>query len=94
MGGARTSGPEPSLRPAGERAAERGGGAAERWDIATEVRITGYTLGFARFGDHWLATVSIDFYQIEPAPGRVVLWPPEKDVLEAIAAVIGTGPHP
>ncbi len=54
------------------------------------VRLKGYELHFVRFHEHWLATVSIDFDQVETLHGKVLLWPPGKDALEAVAAVIGT----
>ena len=40
--------------------------------LETELRITDYVLGFARFGEYWLATVSIICNQIEAAPGKTV----------------------
>ncbi len=56
--------------------------------LETELRITDYVLGFARFGEYWLATASIDCNQIEAAPGEVLFWAPERDVLDDVADFI------
>ena len=67
VGGARASGSERPLRPKENQQSP----IEELLGVGlhTELRLTDYLLGFARFGEYWLTTVSIDFHQIEAAPG-------------------------